>query len=156
MVYQLIISVTAVTLIFFPKFKDYVSDIATEFICLDYFLNVSEKKLDIIGKLETLIEKISENKEHDVIELHGHSFGCILILDLLYPYGSTPVVRVQNEIRTIVTIGCPYDVINAYYPHYFKNRIAHKNISLHKWYNVKKNYYIQCRQCAFSPKLDIQ
>lgn len=136
MLSRLIVSITAVILIFFPKFKSSVSGIATEFICLDYFLNVSEKKLDIIGKLETLIEKISENEAYESIELHGHSFGCILILDLIYPYGSTPVLRVRDEIKHIVTIGCPYDFIKAYYPYYFENRVSHKHMKLANWYNI--------------------
>ena len=136
MLKQLVISVTTIVLIFLPKFNASISGIATEFICLDYFLNVGEKKLDIIGKLETLVERISENEAYESIELHGQGFGSVLILDLIYPYGSTPVLRVQNEIKSIVTIGCPYDFIKAYYPHYFENRKSHKNIKLNKWYNI--------------------
>ncbi len=136
MLNQMVISLTAVVLVFFPKFNTSISKIATEFICLDYFLNVGEKKLDIIGKLETLIERISENEEYEFIELHGQGFGSVLILDIIYPYGNTPVLRVQDEIKNIVTIGCPYDFIKAYYPHYFENRESHKNIKLNNWYNI--------------------
>ena len=134
--YQLVISATAVVLVFFPRFKTSISEIATEFVCLDYFLSVSENKLDIIGKLETLVERISESEEYDSIELHGHNFGCILILDLIYPYGYTPVVRVQKEIKNIVTIGCPYDFIKVYYPHYFENRANYPTLEVKHWYNI--------------------
>jgi hypothetical protein len=48
-------TVTALLTTVIPNFRSFISNVATKFLCLDYYLTISDNKLEIIGKLESLI-----------------------------------------------------------------------------------------------------
>ncbi|NRR93142.1 hypothetical protein HSX10_16315 [Winogradskyella undariae] len=131
-----ITTITALLTTIIPNFRSFISNTATEFLCLDYYLTISDNKLEIIGKLEALIERISENDDYDVVEIHGYSFGTIVLIDAIFPYGNKPALRLTKEVKRIVTIGCPHDFISTYYPNYFSERALPNNSSLKEWYNI--------------------
>lgn len=129
-------ALTAIVTTISPNFRKFISNIATEFLCLDYYLTLGDNKLEIIGKLESLVEKISEKENYSSIELHGYSFGSIILMDSIFPYGNKPALRLTKEIDRIVTIGCPHDFISTFYPQYFKEREFIKDSKLSKWINI--------------------
>lgn len=131
-----ITTVTALLTTIIPSFRSFISSLATEFLCLDYYLNVSENKLQIIGKLESLVERISENENYDVLEIHGYSFGSVVLIDSMFPYGNKPALRLSKEVNKIVTIGCPHDFISTFFPKYFSSRTFPKNSNKAKWINI--------------------
>ncbi len=131
-----ITTVTAFLTTIIPSFRNFISNTATEFLCLDYYLTISDNKLEIIGKLEGLIERISENDDYSTLEIHGYSFGSIILIDSIFPYGNKPALRLTKEVKRIVTIGCPHDFISTFYPNYFSDRTLPINSSLKQWFNI--------------------
>lgn len=51
----------------------------------------------------------------------AYSFGSLVALDNLFPAGWQPVNRIE-AVDTLVTIGCPYDIVRMLWPNYFTNR----------------------------------
>lgn len=133
---KFIVLVSSLLLFLFPGVMNFIESMAIEFLCLDYYLNYSNNHLNIMGKIEALYERISEQEKYEGIELHGFSFGSVLILDLLFPYSETVNERLKQETTQIVTIGCPFHFIMRYYPQYFNHRKNTKLSSLKKWINV--------------------
>ncbi|WP_422860774.1 hypothetical protein ACOKFD_08050 [Flagellimonas sp. S174] len=120
----------------FPKFKNTISRKATYFLCMDSYLTMGNNKLELTGKVESLVEAVLEEDNPDSLELHSYGFGGIVLIDSIFPYGNIPNYRMANEIKRVVTIRCPYDFISTYYPDYFKNRGTFQDIALESWYNI--------------------
>lgn len=133
---KIIVLFNTLILFLFPKILDYIESMAIEFLCLDYYLNYSDNHLDIMGKIEALYEKVAEQEKYKEIELHGFSFGSILMLDLLFPYSKTVNTRLKEETTNIVTIGCPIQFIERYYPRYFNGRQQTQFNNLNMWLNI--------------------
>lgn len=128
---------------FFPSVQKSIGGFATEFCCVDNYLELGKRRQALIGDLNALVEFIAEKETAELpnneaefkLHFHAYSFGSILALDLLYPFGSPPVSRIAQLTECLITVGCPYEYIQSYYPVYFKNRDT-KTVSLKKWYNV--------------------
>ncbi|WP_196889370.1 hypothetical protein [Aureivirga sp. CE67] len=131
-----IVSMTTVALVFFPEMHENMTKMSSKYLCVDHYLSYGKNKLEIIGKLETLISKVDENKESTTLELHSYSFGSIILLDLIFPYKRVPLQTIQRNVSKIVTIGCPYDFIKQYYPNYFANRNESDAMKKVVWQNV--------------------
>nr|WP_299340112.1 hypothetical protein [Allomuricauda sp.] len=119
-----------------PKFKKNISKKATDFLCIDSYLTMGNSKLELMGKVESLVEKILEEDNCDSLEIHSYGFGGIVLIDCLFPYGNKSNYRLSNEVKQIVTIRCPYHIISTYYPNYFKKRNIQKNMALERWFNI--------------------
>lgn len=129
-------SILAIIALVIPNFRGYISTVATQFLCLDHYLTVGENKLEIIGQLEALVEKIAEENTYDSLEVHGYSFGSIIALDTIFPFGNIPVHRIAEEVKALVTIGCPHDFIKVYYARYFQKRRIAEDSNLKNWTNI--------------------
>lgn len=119
-----------------PKFKNTISKKATDFLCIDSYLTMGNSKLELIGKVESLLEKILEDDKCDSVEIHSYGFGGILLIDSLFPFGNRPNYRLSEEVTQIVTIRCPYHIISTYYPNYFRKRRIEQNMGLECWFNI--------------------
>jgi hypothetical protein len=132
-----IVLVTALGFILPPKVKvkEKISLAATNYLCLIHYLNWGERSHAIGGKLESLLEYLVEReKGYKKIHIIGYSFGSIVALDNLFAQGAKPIERF-NRIDTLVTIGCPFDIIRTYWPEYFKGRYS-LTPNAPKWINV--------------------
>jgi len=132
----MIVSMTTIALVFFPEMHENMTKMSSKYLCVDHYLSYGKNKLEIIGKLETLISIVDENKESKTLELHSYSFGSIILLDLIFPYKRVPLKSIQRNVSKIVTIGCPYDFIKQYYPNYFANRNESDVMKNITWQNV--------------------
>jgi hypothetical protein len=121
--------------IFFPKFQDFVTEFSNRLIGMGNYLRLGNEKLNIIGKLEVLVEAILETDKNERLEVHGYSLGSIIVLDAFFPYGNEPSPRLKENVDTIVTIGCLYDFIAKFFPKYFKDRKNNCSNEL-KWFNI--------------------
>jgi hypothetical protein len=133
----IIVLVTALGFVLPPKvkIKEKISLAATNYLCLIHYLNWGERSHAIGGKLESLLEYLVEReKEYKKVHIIGYSFGSIVALDNLFAPGAKPIERF-NRIDTLVTIGCPFDIIRTYWPEYFTGRHALKP-NTPKWINV--------------------
>jgi len=131
-----ITSVTSAMFIFNKSYKDKFYESTTEFLCANNYLKFNECSDVILGKLDELLQLIAENEnDTDEIGIHAYSFGSVIALDFLYPYGNAPSNLVRSRIDTLVTIGCPFDFIRTYYPFFYQGR-QNNNLHLNKWINV--------------------
>jgi hypothetical protein len=122
--------------LFNSKYKDTFYQSTTEFLCAHNYLKYGLCRPVILGKMDMLLQKIAEEEpEEDEISIHAYSFGSVIALDFLYPFGHPPSKLVINRVSTFVSVGCPFDFIRTYYPNFYKGRIDYK-LSLNKWLNV--------------------
>ena len=130
-----------------PKFnlKDMISKAAVDYVCLIYYLKLGEQRNIIVGRLETLIDKISQRSENERkkgsgdayrhIHLVAYSFGSIVALDTMFPADREPG-RPLEAVDTLVTIGCPFDFVRALWPSYFDTRREYDEKRQVRWLNV--------------------
>ncbi len=115
-------------------FKETVSTIATEFVCVANYLRLADKKPAVLGQAAALLEHIAEKEEpYAGVHIVAFSFGSVVSLDLLFPH-SRPGARIET-IKSLVSIGCPFDIIRTYWPAYFKDRQNKSNVP-EKWVNI--------------------
>lgn len=132
---QLIAYATAFLILFVPNANILVADLATEFVCAnDYLENGIQRQL-IQGNLEKLVDYISENEQDCKIHFHSYSFGSILSIDYLFPYGNNLSKNAEKYCESLITIGSPYDFIQSYYPNFYIERNIGMDGKL-KWFNV--------------------
>lgn len=133
---QLIVNLTSIILILIPGFNNTIISLACEFVSASNYLNHGETKRRIHGQMDLLLEKIVEIEGPEVeVCIHAYSFGSLITLDYLFPFGTEPTVRVQQLVKGIVTVGCPHDFIAIYFPNFLKNRDLTMNNKL-QWINV--------------------
>lgn len=131
-----LVAIFTVIYTIFPSAKDFISLLASEFVSANYYLTLGQQSQTIHGNLDMLIEHISEKEAPDTkLHFHAYSFGSIITLDYIFPLSSLASYRIQNKLESVVTIGCPYDFINHYYPNFFKGRNHTMSQKFH-WYNI--------------------
>jgi hypothetical protein len=130
-----IVPITTLLLLIVPESRTFVTTLATEFACVDNYIEYGEQSQIIHGNLDLLIEYIAETEKDSKIHIHAYSFGSILALDLLFPIGNMPSSNSKKLIELLVTIGTPYEFVKAYYPRFYDNRNLDLQDNL-KWINV--------------------
>ena len=120
---NVIISFFAIFLLFFPNFNTLISNLATEFVCANDYLEYGIQSQRIQGNLEHLIEYISENECQCEIHIHAYSFGSIIAMDYLFPYGSKISVNTRSFCKGLISIGNPYEFVKSVYPRFFDGRL---------------------------------
>ena len=85
------------------------------------------------------MEYIVENKgPYDKIHLVSYSFGSVVALDTLFPQDGISVRRLE-KIDSLVTIGCPFNMVESYWEGYFKRRPKPPQIPA-TWLNVSSPF----------------
>jgi hypothetical protein len=133
----IIVWLTALGFVFpsLASVKENISLAATNYLCMIHYLNWGERGHAIGGKLESILEYIVERENvYRNIHIIGYSFGSIVAIDNLFPSGRKPIERFKR-IDTLITIGCPFDLVRTYWPDYFKGRQS-LSPDKPKWLNV--------------------
>lgn len=128
-------SLTTILVFIWPSAKALITSLATDFVCADKYLEQGKQKQEIQGNLELLLDYIIEKENEPEIHFHTYSFGSIIGLDFIYPFGRNLTRNSENFITAIITIGVPFDFINAYYKDFYRDR----NIKLDDklcWINI--------------------
>jgi len=129
------VAIVAIIFSLTPSSKDVFTSLATEFVAANYYLEMGERKQIILGHLQKLLEHISETEgEETKIHFHSYSFGSVIAIDFLFPYGNILANRTKQMTEAMITIGCPYDFFSTYYNGYFTERVD--DLKGIKWYNV--------------------
>jgi hypothetical protein len=71
---------------------------------------------------------------YDRVDIVAYSFGSVVAIDALYPLADIPGPRFE-QIDTLVTIGCPFDIIRTYWPEYFDRRWHRVGVP-RRWLNI--------------------
>lgn len=119
------------------SFFSNLADGAVGHVAVTSYLDHGDRKQNLVGELTALLEHLAE-KEEDVgyerVDVIAFSFGGIVALDAFFPAGTEPSPRF-HRVHTLVTIGCPFDFVRAYWPRYFSRRVVLDNVP-RQWLNV--------------------
>ena len=100
---------------------------------MNYF-TIGYRKGALTGPLEDLLISVTK-QNYDSVHIFAYSFGSILTLDTLFPRGEDRTGSHFNQINTLVTIGCPFDLVRFYFPQYFDGRHVSVRTDI-RWLNV--------------------
>ena len=126
---------TALMLLIVPNANLLITNLATEYVCANDYLEHGAQQQLLLGNLDQLVDFISEKYTDSEIHLHSYSFGSILAMDYIYPFGNQISENANKFCKAIITIGTPIDFINSYYSNYYSNRKSNLLDNI-KWLNV--------------------
>jgi hypothetical protein len=94
---------------------------AVGFICVMAYLGHGERRDPLLGQLVALVNYAEEREEveYEHMDVVAFSFGTVLALDAFFPRTGNRPARL-SRIRSLSTIGCPFDLIRTYWPKYFE------------------------------------
>ena len=131
----IIVSIIALLLLIVPNANVLIPNLATEFVCANNYMEHGAQRQLVQGNLELLVDYISENEKECKIHFHSYSFGSILALDYIFPFGNKLSKNADLYCEALITIGTPFEFINSYYPKFYQNRKTELGNKLH-WLNV--------------------
>lgn len=115
--------------------KAVIERVATEVTPVLSYISTGSRRGSVTGQLADLLDHIIEKQDaglrYDRIHIVGFSFGSIVALDGIFNENG-PSTRFRS-VDTLVTIGCPFDMIRAYWPRYFGGRPAPSRVP--RWLN---------------------
>jgi hypothetical protein len=119
---QFFVSLIAIVLLIIPNANVLVMALATELVCANSYLEFGHTKQNIQGRMDQLVEFIVENEKEVELHFHAYSFGSVIALDYLFPYGTPVSGNKLQSTKALITIGSPVAFVNAYYTGYFEQR----------------------------------
>lgn len=117
-----LVSLTALMVLFMPKANILIPNLATEFVCANDYIQHGTQRQLIQGNLDILINYITEKESDCKIHIHAYSFGSILAIDYINPFGNKVSKDANLFCEALITIGTPLEFINSYYPQFYNNR----------------------------------
>jgi hypothetical protein len=130
-----VVAITNSLLVLVPQAKTFLLMLATEFVCANDYLEHGQQRQLVLGHLDLLLEYIAETEEPEAVDIHTFSFGSIIAIDFVFPYGHEVSGNTQKYVRTLVTIGTPVEFVDNYYPHFYDDRSTVMTDKIH-WLNV--------------------
>jgi hypothetical protein len=111
-----------------------VSRLATEYVCASNYLRMANQKPVILGQAAALLEHIAEKEEtYRQVHIVAYCFGTLMALDALFSHAQ-PGARI-GTVHSLVTIGCPFDMVRLYWPDYFNQRNLQPGVPA-QWVNL--------------------
>lgn len=106
--------------------KAHCSAAAATYLCALHYIRLGERRNELVAQMEALLERTAELEgvQYDRTHLLAYSFGTILAIDALFRLDPEPPPSRFRRIQTLITIGCPFDLIRTYWPSYFTRRTA--------------------------------
>jgi hypothetical protein len=121
------------------KVKEGITNSATDFLTIDYYLRSGTNAPRLLGDLNGLLDALRDGRAgvaYRRIDLGAYSLGSIVAFNALFPFGSPPAPGAPIEaVHNFITIGCPFDTIRLIRPDYFKERHPAEAVPK-KWFNV--------------------
>ncbi len=104
------------------QLTSFIRRASEEMLALVYYLSFADRRAEITGQVEELVEALSEGEgRYSRKAMLTYSFGSIVALDVFCTPDETRA-RCLDGVDTLVTIGSPYDFILTYWPNYFLKR----------------------------------
>ena len=75
-------------MLFLPKANTLIPNLATEFVCANDYIQHGTQRQLLQGNLDLLINYITEKETDCKIHIHAYSFGSILAIDYIHPFGN--------------------------------------------------------------------
>ncbi len=103
--------------------KELLRKVAVEYVCALSYLRAGERRAALSGQLLALLDHVGERTPpYERVHVLGYSFGSVVSLDALFD--ENPLAARLERFGTLVTVGCPFDLIRSYWPGYFADRQA--------------------------------
>ncbi len=129
-----VVVVLAVVQALFPGLREGLKKAALTYTCVVEYIAEGGRRDVIAGLFSDLLEHVAEKNKYRNIHIIAYSFGSIIALDSLFPSGRKPGERFKL-VSTLVTIGCPFDLIRMFWKDYFQMRAAWPGRP-QRWINV--------------------
>ena len=131
---QWIVLTTAVVGALLPNLRERLNHSADLYLRMMRYVWTSGMRNQLTGEVEHLIDRINERPEVNNVHVVGFSFGSLIALDTLYPGGSRHAAQAQ-QVRTLTTVGCPFDLIRMLRPPYASGR-TRATQDTPRWINI--------------------
>lgn len=103
------------------------TDLATACLGMIEYLNGAAERTEVTHHLQSFLERLHDDDAgYGEVHVIGYSFGALVALDSLFPVGAgayTPP-PVMRTVKSLSTIGCPFDAVSAFWPDHFRERVA--------------------------------
>jgi len=112
-----------------------LTDSAVQLHCLIDYVGEGESVEAFRGQVADALQHFAEREdiEYETLDVVAYSFGSVVALDAIFPRAHEPGAAFEN-IGTLVTIGCPYDLLRTYWPKYYTER-HHRSDVPQRWIN---------------------
>jgi hypothetical protein len=120
---QVVVVVGAVLGTLLPGVREHLATAAEQYLRMMRYLWVAGPRNNLRGELLTLLERASEREDVDRIHLVGFSFGSLVAIDMVLPASKAPTTR-MGRVKSLTTIGCPFDLVRMLHPSYFEDRFT--------------------------------
>lgn len=108
---------------------------AVEYHCMAKYLSKQTPREALSRQLFGLLDALAaKGPTYRRKHLVCFSFGSILALDCLFPYDRASATS-ATHFDSLVTIGCPIDMIHSIWPRYFGER-SRSNMTAGRWINL--------------------
>jgi hypothetical protein len=107
---------------FLPGLKAGFLDASARYTSLLEYISLGARGSVLEGQLYSLLDHV-QARQYRKIHIVAYSFGSVLALDSFFPAGRLPGKRIGN-VQTLITIGCPFDMIRTFWPEYYEHRFA--------------------------------
>lgn len=125
---------TAAGVITPTRVKEWIGEAASDYIgSVEYLANGTARD-ELVGQLADLVDHLEASQRYERLVVIGYSWGSVIAIDALFPPRRQPQQR-MSAIDTLITIGCPYDLIRTFWPHYYDNRTGLADTP-DEWLNV--------------------
>src|SRR5262249_41355554 len=115
----LIASVGAMLL---PNVREYLTQSAELYQRMMRYIWTASTRNQLTGQMQGLLDRVNERPEIRAVHVVGFSFGALLVLDTLYPAVDRPAP--VQQVRSMVTLGCPFDRVRLLNPPAAEGRAA--------------------------------
>lgn len=114
--------------------RDMLERVTTENAAAFFYFTVGRGRDEILDQLASLLAHVAGGaRRFDSCHVISYSFGSVIAIDSLWPLGRSLLPRL-DDIDTLVTIGCPLDLVQLLWPSYFHDRRGRRPQPL--WVNV--------------------
>ena len=109
---------------------------AIQLHCLLDYIGEGESVGALRGQVADTFQHLIEQEEviYDQIDMVAYSFGSVVALDAVFARADEPGTGFDH-LETMVTIGCPFDLVRTYWPSYYTERRRRPSVPK-QWINV--------------------
>lgn len=110
--WQRFVILSGLGIAFFKKQGDRLRSSGGALTAVEHYVRLGDQRQQMIGELEILCDELSKTTKYPTVRIVGYSFGAIVAIDALFPTTGPPTGAFQS-VKTLVTIGAPYDFVKA-------------------------------------------
>src|SRR5262249_21453164 len=119
---QWVVLSASVAAMLLPNARERLTQSAEIYQRMMRYIWAASTRNQLTGQVQGLLDRVNERPEIRTVHVVGFSFGALLVLDTLYPAVDRPAPI--QQVHSMVTIGCPFDLIRMLNPPYAQGRAA--------------------------------